>query len=259
MHKFTDTKEEQRLKALREYNLIDTNVDFDFILEAIATICEVPLCSIIAVYEDDLIIIASTGIKIHKQHKRLGSCTEFTIHKNEFCEIYDIKDQEGINDSTYLLENFDIVFYAGCPLVDPQGNNLGTLNIYDDKPRILNEQQKYFIGKAADRIVTLFLHKRQEQRLLHFDNMFGKSKDIMGIVRFDGEILKVNPSFSKLLGYEENEIFHHKMLNFVHPSYKEEAKASIKRFTNGVSEVNYTLPLVTKNNEIKWVEWTSTH
>lgn len=70
---FTNVIEEQRLKALREFNIIGIDVDFSFILESVSAICKVPICNIVAVYEDNLVIIASTGIKITKQHKREGS------------------------------------------------------------------------------------------------------------------------------------------------------------------------------------------
>lgn len=258
MHKFTDNTEQQRLKALRDYNIIETNVDFDFIIESLASICNVPLCTIVAAYKENLVIIATTGVKLQKQHKREGSCTDFTLRKNAFCEIEDIKIQEGINDETYLTEGFDIRFYAGCPLVDPHGNNLGSLNIYDDKPRVLTDEQRYFIKKAAERVVMLFLQKRQEQRLLVFDNMFSKSKDVIGIVRFNGEIIKVNPAFSKLLGYTDEEIYSKKMIEFTKPDYLREGKENINRIINGRTATNTILPALTKSNKVKWIEWTST-
>ena len=258
MHKFTDTKEEQRLKALRDYNIIETHVDFDYILESLALICDVPLCTIVAAYEDDLIVIASTGIEIKRQHKRLGSCTQYTLDKNSFSEIEDIKNVDSITDKTYLPENFDIRFYAGCPIVDSQGNNLGALNIYDDKTRVLTDQQKYFIKSAAERIVMLFLQKRQEQRLLYFDEMFNSSKDIIGIIRFNGDIVKVNPAFAHLVGYEEDEIFQKNILDFIHPDYIDDAQVSLNRLKSGSNEINYTLPLITSDNVSRCIEWTST-
>ena len=258
MHKFTDNTEQQRLKALRDYNIVETNVDFDFIIESLAAICNVPLCTIVAAYKESLVIIATTGVKLEKQHKRKGSCTDFTLKKNAFCEIEDIKKQEGIDDKTYLVEGFDIIFYAGCPLVDSFGNNLGTLNIYDDKPRTLTDQQRYFIKKAAERVVMLFLQKRQEQRLLVFDNMFSKSKDIIGIVRFNGEIIKVNPAFSKLLGYTDEEIYSKKMIEFTKPDYIKEGKNNLNRITSSRKAINTILPALTKSNKVKWIDWTST-
>ena len=43
MHNFIDTKEEERLRALREYNIIEEDADFNFLLEAIAAMCDMPL------------------------------------------------------------------------------------------------------------------------------------------------------------------------------------------------------------------------
>lgn len=258
MHRFTDSKEEQRLKALREYNIIEADTDFSYILETIAQICDVPLCTIVAVSKENLDIIASTGVKITKQHKRAGSCTQYVLNQNKFCEIENIKNCEAIDDKTHLLEDFEIRFFAGHPLTDFQDNSLGTLNIYDDKPRVLTEKQKEILSKAAKRIVKLFMQKRQEQRLLYFDEMFNKSKDIIGIIRFDGEIIKINPAFSKIIGCHENEICEQNKLSFIHPSCLGEANISLERLTTGSTEINYTLPLMTSDGDIRWIDWTST-
>ena len=175
MHNFIDTKEEERLRALREYNIIEEDADFNFLLEAIAAMCDMPLCSIVAAYKDNLEIIASTGIKTLKKVKRKGSCSQFTLDRNTFCEIGDIRNQEEIDYEMYLLEDFDTLFYAGYPLIDPHGNSLGSLNLFDNKTRVLTEEQKSLIAKAASRIVKVFIDKRQKQRLLHFDKIDRKS------------------------------------------------------------------------------------
>ncbi len=43
MHSFTDTKEEQRLKALQEYNIIEIETDFSYILESLLLYAMCPL------------------------------------------------------------------------------------------------------------------------------------------------------------------------------------------------------------------------
>lgn len=263
MYKFTDTKEEQRLIALREFNIIEIDIDFSYLLESIASICDVPFCTIIAAYKDNLEVIASTGLNIAKQHRRKGSCTQYTLEKNQFCEINDIRGHDGIVEETHLLDDFEIRFFAGYPLVDPQGNSLGSFNIYDDKPRELTEHQKYMFIKAAERIVTVFIEKRQEQRLLYFDSMFKKSKDLIGIIRLDGQMLKINPAFYELLGLEKDEpanqnLLNVSLINFIHPDFLEQTKASMERLKNGQIELNYIVPLINNKNKTKWIEWTST-
>lgn len=255
MHKDTDNIEKQRLRALKEYNLEDANLDLDFLLETLLTICDVPLCSVVFAYKDDLVVIASKGLKITKQHKRVGSCTEFTLQRNEFTEVEDIRKEKCIADKTYLIEGFDIRFYAGCPLTDSQSNNLGALNVYDNKPRILTEQQRYFITKASERIVKICVQKRDEQRLLYFDSMFNKSNDIIGIVNIEGEILKINPAFSELLGYEEDEVLNtNASLYRPHGTFNEFITIQ-NQFLSGEANVVITLPFVAKDKQIKKIEW----
>ena len=189
MYTISNSKEQQRLKALSDYNIVDPDTDFSCILESVATICDVPLCNIVAVSKDNLEVIASTGMKITKQHKRKGSCSQYILDQGEFCEIEDIRNHKEIDDRTHLLEDFEIRFFAGFPLIDDLGHSLGTFNIYDTKPRVLTEHQKYLLAKSADSIVKVFIQNRQRDRLLFFDNMFKKSKDIIGIMSFDGVIL----------------------------------------------------------------------
>ena len=57
MYTISNSKEEQRLKALSDYNIIDPDTDFSCILESIATICDVPLCNIVAVFLISIAII----------------------------------------------------------------------------------------------------------------------------------------------------------------------------------------------------------
>ena len=169
-----------------------------------------------------------------------------------------VKEEKEIEDRSKVLNNFEIVFYAGCPIIDPDGFTLGILNILDSKTKVLTDKQKSFIEQASNRIVSLFIQNRHEQRLLYFNTMFNKSKDIIGIIRFTGEILKVNPAFSDLLGYDADETYLNNMLDYIHSDYLGEAKAFLGRIIAGESEINYTLPSLTKKNTIKWIEWTTT-
>ena len=69
MEKLSSFKEKQRLKPLKEYNLKDTTLDFSYIIDSLAKICGVPLCSIVIVYEEELFVAASTGVKMVKSFK----------------------------------------------------------------------------------------------------------------------------------------------------------------------------------------------
>ncbi|HZJ80781.1 MAG TPA: response regulator [Dysgonamonadaceae bacterium] len=258
MHKITDSNEIERLQAMKEYNILEIDFDFAYILESLLEICDVPFCSIAAIYKDNYHVIASAGFETETVFPRKGSCTEYVHKKNSFCELFNVQKEEEIVDCAKMLNGSEIIFYAGIPIYDSKGFALGILNMVDFKTKVLTEKQKHLFKLASLRIAKVIIQRREEQRLLHFDNMFSKSKDIMGIIRFDGEILRINPAFFDLLGYSESEVYNENILNFIQPDYIEEAKSLLSRLHGGNAQLNYTLPSVTKEGDIKWIEWTST-
>lgn len=258
MHNFTDNNEIERLKAMKEYNILEINFDFDYILESLLEICEVPYCSIVAVYKENYHVIASAGFETPSVFPRKGSCTEYIYKKNRLCEIANVQEENEINHCGKILNDNKIVFYAGIPIYDSDGYILGILNMLDWKAKVLSEHQKHFIKKASDRIANVFVQKRKEQRLLRFDSMFNTSKDIIGVIRFDGEIVQINPAFAELTEYDEDEVLVINMLDFIHPDYSEEAHSLLNRVKSGKAQLNYTLPIITKSNKVRWIEWTST-
>ena len=251
-------REIERLQALKEHNILGIDFDFDYVLESLLEICDVPYCSIVAIYKDDFHVIASAGLETPKTFPRKGSCTEYIHIRNQFCEIANVNAENEIYACGRLLNDSEIVFYAGIPIYDAKGFTLGILNMLDWKTKKLTEKQKHFIQLASGRVTRVIVQSLEKQRLLHFDNMFNKSKDILGIIRFDGEIVNINPAFFELLGYGAYEVIQKNILDFIVPEYLDEAKSLLKSLHNGKYRLNYKLPSVTKNNDVKWIEWTST-
>ena len=255
--KMTDA-EKERLRAMKEHNILEINFDFAYILDSLLDICDVPFCSIAAIYKDNYHVIDSAGVKTDEIFPRNGSCTEYVHKKNEFCELPNVQEEDEIVDCAKVLNGSDIVFYAGIPICDSDGFALGVLNIVDFKSKELTEKQRHLFNMASLRIAKEIIEKRQEQRLLHFDKMFSKSKDIMGVIRFDGEIVNINPAFYELLEYSEYEVIQNNILNFIHPDHLDDAKSLLGRLHAGSSQLNYTIPAVAKSNAVKCIEWTST-
>ena len=258
MFKITDTKEMKRLEAMKRYNILEIDFDFNYIIESILEICDVSFCSIVATYKDNYHVIASTGFETPEVFPREGSCTEFIYKKDGLYEIANVQEEKEIRENGKILNGSEIIFYAGIPIYDSEGFTLGILNILDWKTKVLTERQKHFLKMASERITNIFIQKRQEQLLLQFDSMFNKSKDIIGIIRFTGEIVKINPAFSEITEYDEEEVLKINMLDFISPDYLADAQALLNRVKSGKAQLNYTLPTLTKSNKIRWIEWTST-
>src|SRR5690606_2662547 len=103
-------------------------------------------------------------------------------------------------------DGVDILYYAGQPLRDPDGNILGCLNIYGPVPHQLNSEQKRLFKLAAERIIRMIVSRRVQQNLEQFEKMFMRSKDLVGLADPEGKFVWINPAFSVVLGWSEEEI-----------------------------------------------------
>ena len=62
-YNISDPKEIERLKAMKEHNILEIDFDFSYVLESLIEICDVPFCSLTAIYKDSYHVIASTGFE----------------------------------------------------------------------------------------------------------------------------------------------------------------------------------------------------
>lgn len=156
MFKITDTKEIERLEAMKRYNILEIDFDFEYIIESILEICDVSFCSIVAIYKDNYHVIASSGFETPEVFPREGSCTEFIYKKDGLYEIANVQEEKEIRENGKILNGSEIIFYAGIPIYDSEGFTLGILNILDWKTKVLTERQKHFLKKASERITNIF-------------------------------------------------------------------------------------------------------
>ena len=119
--KINRSKEKERLRVLKEYNILESDFDFVYILESLLEICNVPFCSISSIFKDDYHVIASAGFDTPTVFPRKGSCTEYIYRMDEFCESDNVQEEEAISDSGKLLNGSKIIFYAGIPIYDTNG------------------------------------------------------------------------------------------------------------------------------------------
>jgi PAS domain S-box-containing protein len=74
---------------------------------------------------------------------------------------------------------------------------------------------------------------------------------------FDGYFKKVNPSFTRVLGYSEDELVAKPFIDFVHPDDVESTLAEGEKLSQGVAALEFTNRYRCKDGTYRWLEWTS--
>ena len=83
------------------------------------------------------------------------------------------------------------------------------------------------------------LEEEVEQRTAERDRMWRLSTDVMIVVRFDGAIAAVNPAWTSVLGWAEQEALGRPLLDFVHPEDQGRTAAEIGRLASGARTVAF--------------------
>lgn len=249
--------EEQRLKALRDYNILDTanEEEFDRLAQLASLICGTPIAVVSLIDESRQWLKSKIGLEEATETTRDDSFCQFTIMGNEIFEVTDATKDERFAENPFVTGYPDIRFYAGYPLTDPQGMNLGSLCVIDNKPRKLNKTQTRALEFLSKEVVHQIIARKEYSERIKLEKLFNYSRDLICIVGTDGLFKKVNPSFEKDLGYSHTELLGTPFLDLVHQDDKENTKAEIEKLTEGEKTIYFQNQSVRKDGSFVNLNW----
>jgi GAF domain-containing protein len=163
-------QEKQRLKVLWQYNVLDTMPEevFDDLTELAARICEAPIALITLVDEDRQWFKAKVGISVNETSRDISFCSH-AIAQTDLFIVPDATKDKRFAKNPLVVSDPKIRFYAGAPLIAPDGHALGTLCVIDQKPRELRAEQKQALRVLARHVMTQLELRQRSHELAHAD------------------------------------------------------------------------------------------
>lgn len=159
--------EDSRLDSLKSYNLLDTFPEdqFDRLTRLAASICGVPIALVSLIDQDRQWFKSKVGLESQETSRDISFC-QYAIMENKILEIEDSKLDLRFMDNPLVVNEPNIRFYAGSPLVMPDGHILGTLCVIDRIPRKLTQNQKESLILLAEEVVHNILTRKEQKELL---------------------------------------------------------------------------------------------
>jgi GAF domain-containing protein len=160
------SNETQRLEALKSYQILDTEAEliYDGITALAAHICEVPVAMVSLVDESRQWFKSKVGVSQQQTPRDVAFCAH-TILKDEPLCVTDATADKRFADSTLVKGEPGIRFYAGFPLVNPDGYALGALCVVDRQPRQLTAKQQEAMRILSRQVMALLEMRRISAQL----------------------------------------------------------------------------------------------
>jgi PAS domain S-box-containing protein len=150
-------KEDARLRTVARYlNLkISKEQDLQQIVELAARISGSPIAMITMMDDEVQYIKFSVGTDIREVPLQDTIC-QHTIVQDELLVISDILADERVMHNPFAVGEPGLRFYAGSPLTTHDDQHMGTLCVYDLKPKKLTDIQKKMLQRLAKQVTRLF-------------------------------------------------------------------------------------------------------
>lgn len=87
------------------------------------------------------------------------------------------------------------------------------------------------------------------------ENFILINHDLLGVADIDGNIIKANSAWEKVLGYTVDELLNKKFMDLIHPDDRKNTIDEIYNPVNGGRLFDYINRYVAKDGSIRWIEW----
>ena len=269
-----------RLEVLRAYAVLDTPPEeaFEELTALAAHICEAPICMINLVDEDRQWVKSGMGIDT-ADTPRIHSFCAHAINQGDAFIIPDTHEDARFRDHPSVTADPHIRFYAGQPLVSPEGQPLGALCVIDREPRELKPDHQLALRVLSRHVMALLELRRRnrelartgelqasveelrgelevrqttEKAILHerelSDQVINSLPGIFYLFDIDHRILRWNRNFEAFTGYSADEVEALDPLDLFQGADRELVAERVREvFEKGASEVEATL--ISKDGE----------
>ncbi len=170
--------EAQRLATLKSYGVLDTPPEeaFDDLALLAAQICGTPMAQVSLVDGDRQWFKAKVGVEASETPRDMAFCAHTILDADTVMEIPDALADPRFAASPLVTAGPKIRFYAGAPLVAPDGHVLGALCVMDQAPRHLQPDQVKALRALSRRAVAQLELRRQSRDLAHQAAVTEKSR-----------------------------------------------------------------------------------
>lgn len=159
--------EAARLASLQALALLDTSPEqaYEDAVQLAAKICQTPIALVSLIDDQRQWFKARVGLNVPQTPRDHAFCAHAILEPRDLLIVNDATTDRRFSDNPLVTGTPHIRFYAGAPLLAPDGHPVGTLCVIDSQPRTLTREQQDSLASLA-RLVEQQLSLRKKAKEL---------------------------------------------------------------------------------------------
>ncbi len=190
-----DAQECARLLALRRYDVLDTPDEeaFDRIVELARAMFDAPMAQVSLVDERRAWAKASIPDGPRETPRAWSFCTH-AVQEDGVTVVLDARTDPRFRHNPFVVSEPQVRFYAGAPLLTPDGHALGTICVISPEPRHhFDEKDQRKLRALADIVMSeLELRRHRHGQGEFISRLLETSSDCIKVLSLDGTLELMN-------------------------------------------------------------------
>ena len=166
--------EQGRLATLKDLPPLDPPVEKEFVdlVMVAATLCNTPIAALCITEAHRVCFRAERGLGLRESDRETSFCNHAILQSKVF-EVKDTMTDDRFKAHPFVLGKPHIRYYAGVPLLTPDGYAMGTFCVIDRVPRELSPAQHLALNHLAQLSLRLLLPSKTAQMVAPPDEQQG--------------------------------------------------------------------------------------
>jgi GAF domain-containing protein len=156
--------DKERVDVLASYQILDTQPEgfFNNLAQIMARCFDTPIALISLVDKERVFFKANVGLADTQNVSRGMSLCSLAILDHEPTVFENALKEPCLLANPLVAGEFGLRFYAGAPITNEDGYNLGTVCVVDKKPRVFSQSDKDLLSRFAQTVMKA-LEKRKSE------------------------------------------------------------------------------------------------